>query len=425
MIFRILLIPFLIFTFSTSALAADVSLSVDIGGDFTPPANVSNFTATAGIKRITLSWTNPADPDFAGVLIRRKTSGYPTGPADGVQVYNGTGTLYIDQPLTAGVRYYYTAFSYDGIPNYASGAVDSAVPLSSSAPTVPEKPTSPVRPEESTSPARPEESTSPARPEESVLVPQEYRRAEEKIKFSDFEFSVKLKDGFKKIPELQYYRFYCKEEVLISIEAGIFSKDISKILLTLDESSYLMRLNQNRYEAIIIMPENKGEYDLTINIVDIDNSLQTLKSIVFVEPYGYVFEKPCNLFQKVFLKDKCQERRINGAEIALYWFNQKSNSWEVWPAEKYNQENPQLTNQNGEYAFRLPKGKYYLLVKKSGYFDVQSEELEIKEGIINKNIELVAKKSFFGQIILIVIIFVLTGIGYWYYRRRLKFRSKK
>ena len=42
--------------------------------DTTPPANVTNLQASVSASSITLSWTNPTDADFAGVVIRRSTT---------------------------------------------------------------------------------------------------------------------------------------------------------------------------------------------------------------------------------------------------------------------------------------------------------------------------------------------------------------
>ena len=96
--------------------------------DTTAPGNVTSFTATAGAGQNSLSWANPGDSDFAGVKIMFKTSGYPTGPTDGTQIYSGTGTSTVHGGLTNGTTYYYKAFAYDAIPNYASGAQASATP---------------------------------------------------------------------------------------------------------------------------------------------------------------------------------------------------------------------------------------------------------------------------------------------------------
>jgi hypothetical protein len=96
--------------------------------DISAPAEVSGFAATAGRGQISLAWTNPGDLDFAGVIIRRSDTGAPATPNDGTPVYNGTGQSHIDSPLTVGTTYYYTAFTFDGVPNISSGAGTQGIP---------------------------------------------------------------------------------------------------------------------------------------------------------------------------------------------------------------------------------------------------------------------------------------------------------
>ena len=94
----------------------------------TPPANVTSLVAVPGNGKVDLSWTNPADADFAGVKVQRKTGSYASGLTDGTTVYDDNGTSTTDTNLTNGTQYYYTAFSYDTGMNYASGAQASATP---------------------------------------------------------------------------------------------------------------------------------------------------------------------------------------------------------------------------------------------------------------------------------------------------------
>jgi len=98
--------------------------------DTTPPGNVTGLTATAGDGQIELAWTNPADFDFAGVKIQRKTGGYPTSPTDGTTVYSGTGEAFISKPVDNATPYYFGAYAYDLVLNYASGAQATATPTS-------------------------------------------------------------------------------------------------------------------------------------------------------------------------------------------------------------------------------------------------------------------------------------------------------
>lgn len=99
--------------------------------DAIPPANVTNFRAvpTADLT-ILLRWVNPADPDFAGVLIKRSFTGFPASPAEGELVFDGVASSYEDTGITP-ANYnrpiYYTAFAYDAAGNFASGATAEAM----------------------------------------------------------------------------------------------------------------------------------------------------------------------------------------------------------------------------------------------------------------------------------------------------------
>ncbi len=108
--------------------------------DLKAPANVSNFTAIPGDTKVMLSWVNPADPDLAGVRINRKLGAYPTGPADGIQVYSGLGQAVTDNGLVNGTAYFYRAFAFDGNGNFASGALATATPAGVNQPIPPVPP---------------------------------------------------------------------------------------------------------------------------------------------------------------------------------------------------------------------------------------------------------------------------------------------
>lgn len=106
--------------------------------DDVAPPNVSFFTATPGDGQIGLTWNNPTDPDFDGVKILRKETDDIVGPEDSsaTAVYTGTGSSYTDSGLDTYTTYYYAAFSYDSVGNYASGQAASARTVDAMKPTV-------------------------------------------------------------------------------------------------------------------------------------------------------------------------------------------------------------------------------------------------------------------------------------------------
>lgn len=96
--------------------------------DSTPPGSATAFTATPGDTEIALAWTNPADADFAGVIILRKTGAYPANSSDGTLVYTGTGASAVDITLTNGTQYYYGIYAFDLAGNKATSAQATATP---------------------------------------------------------------------------------------------------------------------------------------------------------------------------------------------------------------------------------------------------------------------------------------------------------
>ena len=98
--------------------------------DRTPPAPVTGLTMTGNdAQSISLTWTNPREADFAGVLIRRSnTSSPPISAKDGVLVaaLNARQATFTDSSLTAGHRYSYAVFTRDKTRNVGVPATLSA-----------------------------------------------------------------------------------------------------------------------------------------------------------------------------------------------------------------------------------------------------------------------------------------------------------
>ena len=115
-------------------------LKPSTSGDTNPPAYVSAFTAATGDSQVSLSWTNSTDDDFVGTMICYRTDGaYPTDHSDGTLVCDrkaapGSEDSFPHPGLQNGTTYYYSAFSYDEVPNYSEAAHASATPTASGPP---------------------------------------------------------------------------------------------------------------------------------------------------------------------------------------------------------------------------------------------------------------------------------------------------
>ena len=90
-----------------------------------PVVNVSGFNATyAGPPdKINLQWTNPAMANFSAVRVVRSTTSFPSGPNDGLLIYDGSGERVVDTLVNPGITYFYTAFVRNTSGSYSSGAV--------------------------------------------------------------------------------------------------------------------------------------------------------------------------------------------------------------------------------------------------------------------------------------------------------------
>ncbi|MFC1771391.1 fibronectin type III domain-containing protein [Candidatus Margulisiibacteriota bacterium] len=68
-----------------------------------------------------LTWKNPVNKDFEGVIVVRKENGFISGPKDGTVIYDGKEEVFEDKTVEMGIMYYYKIFAYDDVPNYSSG----------------------------------------------------------------------------------------------------------------------------------------------------------------------------------------------------------------------------------------------------------------------------------------------------------------
>ncbi|MGB9618851.1 MAG: carboxypeptidase-like regulatory domain-containing protein [Armatimonadota bacterium] len=93
----------------------------------------SGFVAMPSDRVIRVSWTNPSESWFQGTMVRYKTTGYPTGPNDGILLCDrqgpaGSTDVFTHSNLTNGQTYYYAAFAHDSDNHYSAAAYASAKP---------------------------------------------------------------------------------------------------------------------------------------------------------------------------------------------------------------------------------------------------------------------------------------------------------
>lgn len=97
--------------------------------DTTAPGAPTAVTASAGIKKVTLSWKNPTDADFASINVYRST----TSGQLGSKLLGGvTDASWENSDLTADTTYYYTLKALD-----VSGNESTASTQASAKPTAP------------------------------------------------------------------------------------------------------------------------------------------------------------------------------------------------------------------------------------------------------------------------------------------------
>ncbi|MFH0854862.1 MAG: carboxypeptidase-like regulatory domain-containing protein [bacterium] len=168
--------------------------------------------------------------------------------------------------------------------------------------------------------------------------------------------------------------------------------------------------------ADIQAPIVQAKYEIITKINYQDEKLEAkeIRLITVVDPEGYVFRK-----------SGAEETRLSGAVVSIFWQNPANNNFELWPAEKYQQANPQTTDITGRYSFLVPPGEYYIKAVLDGYASYEGERFTVKEGNnVNFNIELKANfwnfKTLDWKMILLIILTILILYNFYRDRRRNK-----
>src|SRR3989344_606239 len=173
------------------------------------------------------------------------------------------------------------------------------------------------------------------------------------------------------------------------------------------------------YTAEIQAPVVDGEYEI-ITVMDYEDpalGMKEVKLIAVVDPEGYIYEKIGN-----------KETRVPGAVVSLRWLNSETKQYELWPAKQYQQENPQLTDNRGTYAFLVPEGFYYLKVEAPGYLVYDGKPFQVTEGSgVHINIELKTKYWWLkiADWKTVVLVLVILLLCYNFFRDRIREKLAK
>ncbi|MDD4272027.1 MAG: hypothetical protein PHF50_04470 [Patescibacteria group bacterium] len=190
--------------------------------------------------------------------------------------------------------------------------------------------------------------------------------------------------------------------------------------MVLNEFNYNDDDKDGVWTADIQTPIVQGKYEIItkINFQDEKLAAKEIRLITVVDPEGYVFRR-----------SGAEETRLSGAIVSIFWLNPSSNSFELWPAEKYQQANPQTTDVTGRYSFLVPQGEYYIKAVLDGYPPYEGKQFTVKEGNnVNFNIELKAIfwnfKTLDWKIILLIILTILILYNFYRDRKRKKVDNK-
>ncbi|MDR1322682.1 MAG: cell wall-binding repeat-containing protein [Gracilibacteraceae bacterium] len=124
------------------------------------------------------------------------------------------------------------------------------------------------------------------------------------------------------------------------------------------EFIYPATSNGNSFMAALEHYVGSGKADVFLEVEKNDGAIVTFairKLVILIDPSGYVY-------------DAATGARIAGAEVTLY-YKKDDGTWDIWPAENFDQINPQYTDTEGNYGWMVPEGTYEVRVKMAGYKD--------------------------------------------------------
>ncbi|TSC62576.1 MAG: hypothetical protein G01um101448_27 [Parcubacteria group bacterium Gr01-1014_48] len=131
----------------------------------------------------------------------------------------------------------------------------------------------------------------------------------------------------------------------------------------------------------ILLP-NAGKYETYVFAID-GAHRESLRSMneIHVSSSGKILESK-------------NQNPIAGVRVTVWEYSTETKEYQVWPGDIFNQANPQITGEKGEYRFILPPGKYYLKIEGDTYQSLYSGIFSLSEHrSINNSFSLRKKSS--------------------------------
>jgi hypothetical protein len=136
------------------------------------------------------------------------------------------------------------------------------------------------------------------------------------------------------------------------------------------------------------IPSDKGLWDAPLKITVIpryeDGTTGAEQSfeIVLIDPSGFIYHE-----------GKGEDWRLPGATVVLQYFDPLFETWvtmtdEAYPGMLLPTTNPQLTGEDGRYAWDVAEGKYRVIVSRQGFETTISREVDVPPPVLDLDVAL-------------------------------------
>ena len=141
-------------------------------------------------------------------------------------------------------------------------------------------------------------------------------------------------------------------------------------------------------------PGSSGNLVIVL-VVEVEGDQQTMQIGSTIDPDGYVYDVELTASTGI-------TQTVAGVTVTLEVLDTVRGRWLEWDAWLYGQVNPQVTGEDGYFAFFTPPGQYRLVVdgRAQGYALFVSPVLTVVDEPIRFNVPLVASKKVFLPLVL-------------------------